>query len=87
MNSNHAFPQRQLSRLETWVHLLMNPAYFRRWTQSEYRDRVKELCASHAVAFQDVKRTGRLNDTARLYIEGITMPTIGRQIDVQRDSA
>jgi three-Cys-motif partner protein len=75
------------ARTDTWLRLLVRPDYFRRWTQSEYRERVKVLCAAGVLEFEDVRGTGRLNDDVRLYLKGVTMPSVGWQQIKGRDSA
>lgn len=53
------------SRLELWVEIVQKE--FMRFTDSEYRQAVRDLVKDKMLRFEDVRGTGRLNDAVRLY--------------------
>lgn len=65
------------SRTDAWLSIISQADYFRKWTQSEYRQRVKILCTDGHIKFVDVRRTNKLNDDSELYIPGVEIPTVG----------
>lgn len=58
--------QPKKTRKEYWRMICVK--YFMQYIESEYIGLVKDLYKSGRVSFEDVKRTGRLNDTCKLYL-------------------
>lgn len=54
------------SRLDLWVDIVQK--YFMRFTDSEYKAAVMRLVKDEKLDFEDVRRTGRLNNDSRLYL-------------------
>ena len=57
------------SRSDIWLQIVQR--HFMLFLESEYREAVKALCDQKSIRFEDVKKTGRLNDSSRLHL----MPT------------
>jgi three-Cys-motif partner protein len=57
------------SKEQLWLAIITEPGCFMKWTKSEYNTRIKGLVGDYLV-FEDVTKTGRLNDKARLYARG-----------------
>ncbi len=54
------------SRLELWVDIVQKE--FMRFTDSEYKNAVRDLVKDKRLCFEDVRGTQRLNDEVRLYL-------------------
>lgn len=54
------------SRVAVWLEIV--GGNFMRYTSSEYKAAVKELCDTGKLEFEDVKETGRINDSSLLKV-------------------
>lgn len=56
----------KMSRVELWLTIVQ--AHFMRFLAAEFKLVVRELVSVKVVGFEDVRKTGRLNDDSRLFV-------------------